>query len=85
MANMRATANYTPRPFDGRVALFESAEQQAKHEPGADWEGFCRGPLERHRLEGNHITLMRRPHVRELAKRLNACLNGEETAAPAGV
>jgi amino acid adenylation domain-containing protein len=85
MANMRATANYTPRPFDGRVALFESAEQQAKHERGSDWEGFCRGPLERHRLEGNHITLMRRPHVRELAKRLNACLNGEEAAAPAGV
>jgi thioesterase domain-containing protein len=82
MANMRATENYRPQPFNGRVVLFGSVEQQAKHEQGSEGEGFCRGPLERHCLGGNHITLMRQPHVRELAKRLNACLNGEE---PAGV
>jgi thioesterase domain-containing protein len=82
MANMRATSNYRPQPFDGRVVLFESVEQQAKHEPGSKWEGFCRALLERHCLGGNHITLMRQPHVKELAKRLNACLNGKE---PAGV
>lgn len=79
LANMMAISNYRPRPYHGRVALFEFTEQHEKFNLRVGWEPLCLGALDYYEVPGNRITLMRQPHVKVLAQTLDACLNSSST------
>jgi amino acid adenylation domain-containing protein len=73
--------NNVPRPYAGRVVLFDFMEHHERLSQRAAWDELCLGPLERQEVSGNHITAMRRPNVRLLAQKLNASLNAPRRVA----
>jgi thioesterase domain-containing protein/acyl carrier protein len=75
VADAVALINNVPRPYAGRVVLFDFMEQQDRLAHRSAWDELCLGPVERHEVPGNHLTAMRRPNARLLAQKLNECLN----------
>jgi thioesterase domain-containing protein len=75
VANAVALIDNVPRPYAGRVVLFEFMEHHERLVQRSAWEVLCLGQVERYEIPGNHITAMRRPGVRVLAQRLDTCLN----------
>ncbi|MEE8587419.1 MAG: alpha/beta fold hydrolase, partial [Acidobacteriota bacterium] len=45
-------------------------------DPKADWSRLAAKGVEVYEMPGNHFTMLRQPHVKSLAERLNACLAG---------
>jgi thioesterase domain-containing protein len=73
--NWLAAQNYRPQPFDGRVTLFwASQDLRAKFDMLEGWRTLARGGLERHKISGTHLNMIKEPHVVDLARKLNACL-----------
>ncbi|HEX8559178.1 MAG TPA: amino acid adenylation domain-containing protein [Pyrinomonadaceae bacterium] len=81
VADAVALINNVPRPYAGRVVLFDFMEHHEGLSQRAAWDELCLGPLERQEVLGNHITAMRRPNVRLLAQKLNASLNAPRRVA----
>lgn len=72
---MLATRNYRPRPYAGTVTLIHGEE------PGAQdllpiWRAVAGERLRAQTTAGNHFTMILEPHVRDLARRLDAVLEG---------
>jgi thioesterase domain-containing protein len=82
VANMQALVGYVPQPYHGYIASFEYTEQPHTRR-NSGWEDLSRGRFERYDISGTHMTLMRQPHVKLLAQKLNRCLNSERQAVPA--
>jgi thioesterase domain-containing protein len=79
-SNMRAVLNYRPKPYDGRITLFQAREAIVKErfEPAREWSRLC-DDVELHFVPGNHLTLIQEPHVHELAQRIAGCLEAAES------
>ncbi|HEX7774377.1 MAG TPA: condensation domain-containing protein [Pyrinomonadaceae bacterium] len=77
VANLEALIGYVPQPYNGFIASFEATEHRQHLQHDSGWEKLSQGRFERHEIPGNHITLMRQPHVKVLAHKLNHCLNEE--------
>jgi acyl-coenzyme A synthetase/AMP-(fatty) acid ligase/acyl carrier protein len=63
---------HRPQPWDGRVQLFLSAEN------GDDpswWDPFLIGEREVHRFSCDHVALLRRPYVEEVAGRVASAVD----------
>jgi thioesterase domain-containing protein len=75
VSNMRATFDYRPEPYDGKLTLFQAHDKivQTRHEPHREWRRQCR-EVERVNVSGNHLTVVHEPHVRELAAGLRDAL-----------
>jgi thioesterase domain-containing protein len=71
VAGFRAAHAYRPRPYPGRVTLFE-AEGSLHTDIG--WDAFARGGMTHIAVPGNHHGILRAPHVARLAERLRNCL-----------
>ena len=80
-AAVRAFRVYRPQPYPGPLSLFRAAG--AEFDPGLGddlgWGRFTPRPVDVHELPGDHITLMAEPNVAVLARRLRACLDGEQS------
>jgi len=74
-SNMRALLNYSPRPYAGRIVLFQASEAIVKKrfEPRYEWPRLCEH-VEVLEVPGNHLTMIYEPHVRVLAEKLRHCL-----------
>jgi aspartate racemase len=71
-----AITNYAPRPYEGRVTLFRARD--ASLEPFIDHDlGWSRitGGVHVCEVSGDHLTLLKPPHVGVLAKELNVLLD----------
>jgi thioesterase domain-containing protein/acyl carrier protein len=70
IAHLSALASYTPAPYPGRVVLF-----QAKTDEDLDprWQSLC-PYLRVEMVPGNHYSMLRKPHAKVLADRLDRCL-----------
>ncbi len=79
-AGTEAWRGYRPRPYPGPLTLFRAAGQEHPVELGPDlgWAPLAGGGLRIVEVPGDHLTMIHRPHVRGLARKLTACL------APAG-
>ena len=77
VANMRAILSYRPRPYAGKLTLFQASEYfvRTRHSPHQEWSELC-DEVALHSIPGNHLTLIHEPHVGDLARKLGSCLNG---------
>jgi thioesterase domain-containing protein len=78
-SNMRAVLNYRAEPYEGKITLFQASEAivKARFEPCREWSRLC-DDVELHVVPGNHLTVIREPHVGQLAERLALCLESVE-------
>jgi amino acid adenylation domain-containing protein len=76
VANMRALRNYTPDKYADRVALFRVQNCNIDDDdPSLGWMGLAEGGVDVHFVQGDHSSMLRRPHVEFLAERLKSCLD----------
>ncbi|MGB7922770.1 MAG: thioesterase domain-containing protein, partial [Pyrinomonadaceae bacterium] len=80
-ANYTAEQNYLPQTYPGRVTVIQvgvhgaDSGERIEAQPGASkWNEFSTEPVEVHTVPGNHVTVMTEPYVRDVAEKLNACL-----------
>ena len=76
-ANLRAFKRYRTTPIDAHIVLFKS-EQKRIQKPGADptqgWGNLAQRGCDVHTVPGDHFSLLRNPHVTQLADLLKAAL-----------
>jgi thioesterase domain-containing protein len=88
-ANMDALRHYRPRPYPGRVTLFNAEEIDPGiiPDPLYAWPGLA-GEIDVHVVPGNHDTMLTEPNVAVLALKLDQCLKQAQKMAssrrPAG-
>jgi thioesterase domain-containing protein/acyl carrier protein len=68
---------YIPQPYRGRVTLFRASEEAAadSQDLTLGWQELAVEGVDLHWVPGNHLTMVREPHVQVLAKQLRACLD----------
>jgi thioesterase domain-containing protein/acyl carrier protein len=71
-AQYQALRDYVPRAYPGRVTLFRARTRPLfrLHAPDLAWGPLAGGGLEIFGVPGNHETMLKPPHVRELADAL---------------
>lgn len=78
LLNDQLEQQYQPQPYTGQVVLFTALEQDQLPtvSVGFDlgWQQFAQGGLEIHTVPGNHLSILKEPHVQVLGQQLNACL-----------
>jgi pyochelin synthetase len=76
-ANLRATHNYVPRAYPGRLTIFRAADSLGlpSGEPDLGWAGLAAEGAVSREVAGNHYSMMREPNVQELARQLRLCLD----------
>jgi len=73
--NWMAAREYTPTVFEGQVTLFwASKDLRAKFDMVEGWRTLARGGINLREVPGTHLDLIKQPHVAELARQLNECL-----------
>lgn len=83
-AHARAEHFYRAAPFDGRLALLQSEELQARKNFTARWRSLAAGEFEHEVIAGSHRqTLLQEPYAGHLAETLSRTLN--QTAARLGL
>ncbi|MFP2926702.1 SDR family oxidoreductase [Pyxidicoccus sp. 3LG] len=77
LLHVRETYAYQPRAYDGRVTLLKCTRLggRNKKDPTLGWGLLAAGGVDVHELPGEHLTLLRQPHVRTLADRLRQSLD----------
>jgi thioesterase domain-containing protein len=77
---------YRYKPYPGRVTLFTLAERDAMSDSMIDpaladidpllgWGAVAAGGVERHELDGEHVSILREPYVRALGEELRRCID----------
>jgi thioesterase domain-containing protein len=72
-----AARNYHPKSYPGKVVFFRATEHGPREppDPFLGWDRVVLGGLEIHEIPGDHVSMMREPGVRVLAKELMDCLD----------
>ncbi|RMH21706.1 MAG: amino acid adenylation domain-containing protein, partial [Acidobacteria bacterium] len=70
-----AVRNYRPRPYGGRVVLLRT-EPAATSDPTLGWHALAGAGIEVEYVPGDHLTLLKEPHVGALAAALGRRLTG---------
>lgn len=74
----QAFRNYVPRSYQGKVILFwaMNRDQFEAYDPDSQfgWGKLAAGGLEVHHVPGDHLGILKQPHVRVLAEKLRDCL-----------
>jgi thioesterase domain-containing protein len=76
MLHVRETFAYQPTAYGGRVTLFKCTQPRGRsgRDPTLGWGMLAADGVDVHDMPGEHLTLLRDPHVRTLAERLHGCL-----------
>jgi thioesterase domain-containing protein/acyl carrier protein len=79
-----AALNYRPRWYPGKVTLFRAAQRprSGTQDVFLGWERFVGGGMEVYEIPGDHVTLLKEPGIRVLAKELQRCLRPHEARGP---
>ena len=74
--NLAVLQAYRPRPYRGNVVMVAVREAPGCPSPEAAsyWRDLVGPGLDLYRVAGNHTTMLRPPHVQELAAVLRFCL-----------
>ncbi|QSJ15009.1 amino acid adenylation domain-containing protein [Nostoc sp. UHCC 0702] len=75
-ANNQAVINYVPQPYPQRINLFRTKVQSSitKEDLSMGWDQLAVGGTEIHHIPGNHLTMLRKPHIQVLAAQLKASI-----------
>ena len=79
--NFAAVKNYVPRIYAGNVTLFLASDLTSDYDLHDGWGELVQGEIETHEIPGNHINIIKPPHVSALAEELRACLDKTIEAA----
>ena len=75
----QACENYVPQVYPGRVTIFAATDRtdagSYNVEPGLGWSVLTSGGMEIHDVPGDHLSLLKEPHVQILGEKLKACLD----------
>ena len=72
--NFAAVKDYEPQTYSGDVTLFLASDLTADYDLHDGWRELVSGNIDAHEISGNHINIIKEPHVRALAEKLRACL-----------
>ncbi|MCK6507342.1 hypothetical protein L6R53_28890, partial [Myxococcota bacterium] len=80
LLHARLTLSYEPRALAHRLTLLKATDLRgrAARDPTQGWRMLAAHGVEVHRLPGEHLTLLREPHVGEVARVLGECLRRAE-------
>ncbi len=75
-ANSQAVLHYKPSLYPHRITLIASSDRAiaADPDPALGWGQLTTQPVDVIRIPGNHLTMLRKPQVQQLAYRLLECL-----------
>jgi thioesterase domain-containing protein len=78
-ANLRAATRYQPARYAGRVTLLTASEGgPANVTNAARWDGLVPGGVDHRAVPGSHHTMLRAPHVEEVARQLAGALEAAD-------
>lgn len=79
---LSATLRYRPSIYAGTVTLLRTDLHSAEgvHSARLGWDTVSTRAVQVNRIPGNHLTLLRHPHLREVADVLQAVLDGADPA-----
>jgi len=69
-----AVKDYEPQVYSGDVALFLASDLTSDYDLRDGWRELVSGQIDAHEITGNHINIIKEPHVRALAEKLRECL-----------
>jgi thioesterase domain-containing protein/acyl carrier protein len=73
----RACENYQPTAYPGRITIFMANDREDSGayyvEPGLGWASLA-SDVEIHEVPGDHLSILKEPHVEILGKRLTMCI-----------
>ncbi len=71
-----AWRRYTPRAYSGRITVFYATGQEHPLCPTRDlgWAALAARPVEVREVPGDHLSMMRHPHVQALAAEIGLCI-----------
>jgi amino acid adenylation domain-containing protein len=74
-AHSQAIYRYMPKPYPGTLTLFRANEQPdaLKNAPSLNWSPLA-GDIQLYPVPGNHLSLLKQPHIQTLAQQLRRCL-----------
>jgi amino acid adenylation domain-containing protein len=77
-SNYRALKSYRAKSYDGKITLFRARTQPffARHRRDLGWSQSANGGLALQAIPGTHASILREPHVKALAEKLMAALDG---------
>lgn len=83
--NHQALHDYVAGPYGGRLELFRAESGSGSMtDPTAGWSGLAQEGVEVQVLPGDHYSLLKAPHVEELAARLRASMDTANHELAAG-
>jgi aspartate racemase len=76
-ANRKLASDYALQVYPGQVTLFRTTDQAVKYDQFSDlgWSALALGGVEIQEVPGNHLDILKEPHVQVLAKKLKACID----------
>ncbi len=77
--NYLAAKKYTPQRYPGQVTFFCANEEISLDENLTGWQILAAGGLEVVTVPGDHQTMIKEPHVQQLAAQLDECLQRAQT------
>jgi non-ribosomal peptide synthetase component F/thioesterase domain-containing protein/acyl carrier protein len=79
--NSLAAHRYLPQAYDGRVTLFWACDDlRATNDLVSGWRALAIGGIEVQKIPGDHLNIIKEPHVAELANKLTDCLQRAQNA-----
>jgi amino acid adenylation domain-containing protein len=83
-ANSQASLNYVPQVYPNSITLLRTSIQSstADQDTTLGWSQLAGGKLKVHWVPGNHLTMLKRPHVQVLAEQLRICIEKAKAIAP---
>jgi thioesterase domain-containing protein len=81
-ANNQATLSYVPQVYPNSITLLKTSVQSSKahQDSSLGWSQLAEGRVEIHQVPGNHLTMLRKPHVKVLANQLKVCIERAQIA-----
>ena len=75
-SDFRASRNYVPHRYPGRLTLFKASEDLSGNRlgPTLGWSDWAEGGVDVQSVPGNHATMVYKPNVETLAAKLAACI-----------
>jgi thioesterase domain-containing protein len=82
-ANSQATLNYVPQVYPNPITVLRTSVQSsiAYQDPTLGWSKLAGENVEVQWVSGNHLTMLKKPHVQVLAEQLRACIEKAQANA----
>ncbi len=82
-ANSQAVLSYKPKIYPKNLHLFTSIEEVGKtdRDPTMGWSELATGGVKVHQGSGNHLSMLKKPHVEGLAEQLKVCFDQAKVTA----